>query len=612
MSEPKRLSILLIEDNPGDVHLIRAALADMPDVRVDLVLASRLSTGLEQLAAGGVDVVLLDLSLPDSHGLETFLQVQQRCSGVPVIVLSGLRDEGLAVEAVQKGAQDYLNKAYVPLDSAFLARSVRYAIERKRVERELLRLASFAEQNPHPIIEADAGGAVTYLNPAARAQFPDLETRTPRHPLLDGLEAVFPDGPAAAQRSIAREVTLGSTVYEQHLSWIPDTGLIRSYIIDITERKQVDHLKDEFLSIVSHELRTPLATIKEFLAIISDQLAGPVTAVQQEYLGIIQGNLERFARIINDVLDMAKIEAGHLVVRKARIEIKALLHQVVQSMRPLADRKRIELVLDVPEGLPALFADADKVIQALVNLIDNAIKFINGPGQVTLSAADRPDDIRFSVTDTGVGISADDLPTLFEKFRQVRSVPVEGGPKGTGLGLAITKRLIELHGGRVWAISQLGRGSTFSFTLPKHAIEEVLEECLRANLELDKGEPGGHFSLVLLAIDRYGALKARHGLEAMQHALDTLEAVIREIMYRPGDLVIRWKEDKIIVGLEGDQATARLLARRITQRLEQRTAAMGLSPAISFLVSTATCPEEAGSAKELLQLTERHLQPASR
>ena len=103
----------------------------------------------------------------------------------------------------------------------------------------------------------------------------------------------------------------------------------------------------------------------------------------------------------------------------------------------------------------------------LFNLVDNAIKFVNGPGRVTLSVADRPGEVLFSVADTGVGISADDLPTLFERFRQVRSAPIEGGPRGTGLGLAITKRLVELHGGHIWATSRLGRGSTFSFTLPR-------------------------------------------------------------------------------------------------------------------------------------------------
>ena len=608
MDGPTRLSVLLIEDNAGDARVIQETLIGMWDVRVDLKSATHLSTALEQLAAGGIDVILLDLSLPDSQGLETFLRVHERFPGVPVVVLSGLIDEGMALEAVQKGAQDYLNKAYIPVDGAFLVRSIRYAIERNRAEHELLRLASFPEQSPDAIVETSAEGTVTYANPAARAQFPDLETRVPRHPVIDGLETMFPARQDPAQRSLTREVTLGKKVYEQHLSRIPDTGLIRSYIIDITERKQIEHLKDEFLSTVSHELRTPLTTMKEFVGIIRDQLVGPVTAAQREYLGIIQGNIERFARIINDLLAMAKIEAGHIVVRKELLDLQPLAVQVIQSMRSLADHKRIELILNVPDGVPELFADADKVTQVLMNLIGNAIKFVNGPGRVTIGVADRPGEIQFSVTDTGVGISADDLPTLFEKFRQVRSAPVEGGPVGTGLGLAISKRLVELQGGRIWATSQLGRGSTFSFTLPKYEMEEVLETYLRAALE-QAGRAQGHLSVILLEVGRYDALKAQHGPAAADRLLREVEAAIRQSVRRhAGDTVIRWKEDKVIVALEMDAVDARLAADSIKRRLEQQAFAVGSATlSLALSAATATFPEEASSAEELLLFAERQL-----
>ena len=173
---------------------------------------------------------------------------------------------------------------------------------------QLARLASFLEENPNPIIEVDTRGAVTYLNPAARTHFADLLFLSPsEHPIVTGLKETIANLKSAGKQSLTREVTVGNKIYEQHISYVPETDVVRSYNVDITERKQVEHLKDEFLSVVSHELRTPLATIKEFNAMLADQLAGPVTPAQREYLSIIKTNVDRLARIIDDLLDMAKI-----------------------------------------------------------------------------------------------------------------------------------------------------------------------------------------------------------------------------------------------------------------------------------------------------------------
>ena len=183
---------------------------------------------------------------------------------------------------------------------------------------------------------------------------------------------------------------------------------------------------------------------------------------------------------------MAKIESGRVLLNKGFIDVAPLLDHVAQSMRPLAEGKRITLDVRAPTVPAPVFADQDKITQILLNLVSNAIKFTEGPGRITIAIEDQPNETQFNVTDSGSGILAEDLPKLFEKLQQFRRVVGAGGAKGTGLGLAISKRLVGLHGGRIWANSEVGKGSTFSFTIPKYHVEEVFREFLKNGIEHSK------------------------------------------------------------------------------------------------------------------------------
>ena len=604
------IRLLLVEDSTGDARLIQEALAGGEAPAFQVVWASRLGEGLERLAHDPFDVILLDLSLPDSYGIETFLTVHARATSIPIIVLTGFSDEQVALEAVQKGAQDYLGKASVHIDARGLTRAIRYAIERKRAEQERLRLAVLIEQNPDPVVETTPDGLVTYLNAAAREQFPGLET-TKDHPVLESMRAAAVSLRQTNDRSITREVLYGKQIFEQHVSYVQELNAIQSYHADVTERKQAERAKDEFLSTVSHELRTPLATIKEFIVILADQLAGPLTSAQQEYLSIIRSNIDRLSRIINDLLDMAKIEAGRVVLDKAVVDVAAMLDHITQSMRPLAERKQVTLEVALPPTVPALFADADKVIQILINLVNNAIKFTDGPGKrITLSVAERKNEIEFRVTDTGVGIAEADMPKLFEKFQQVHPMVSDTGSKGTGLGLAISKRLVELHGGRIWVTSASGQGSTFSFTLPTYHPEELFHEHVVRGIEQAKrGQT--QLSIVVVSVRNLQELKARYSVEETGRLLKDLEAAIRDtVRSRQGnDVIVRWRRGAVVSILTAtDRAGARAMADRITHALSARVFTLG-SDAITVpvAVATATYPDEGQTAQELLAFTESRL-----
>jgi signal transduction histidine kinase len=222
--------------------------------------------------------------------------------------------------------------------------------------------------------------------------------------------------------------------------------------------------KSEFLASMSHELRTPLNAILGFTELILDDLYGEVPAALREPIGDVQTNARHLLRLINDVLDLSKIEAGRMELAPADYAVGDVLETVRASLRSLASEKGLEFVVSAPPDLPLAYGDGKRVTQCLLNLAGNAIKF-TPQGRVAITAELDGDTLRYRVSDTGIGIAADQLENIFAEFRQVdATIAKEYG--GTGLGLSITKKFVELHGGRIWVESQPGKGSTFSFEVP--------------------------------------------------------------------------------------------------------------------------------------------------
>lgn len=237
--------------------------------------------------------------------------------------------------------------------------------------------------------------------------------------------------------------------------------------IDITERKRLEQLRDEFVRTVSHELRTPLASMRESVSLVLDGTTGKINRNQRHFLLIAQRNIDRLARLINDLLDMARIEAGKVAIERQPVEISDLAREVLETFRPQAKEKGIILKAECPHVGCNVSADRDRIAEVFTNLIDNALKFTD-KGTITISGEDKGKYLQISVADTGRGIPNDKLENIFDKFEQVgrKTGP---GPAGTGLGLAICKGIIEAHGGKIWVESEAGRGSKFIFTLPKRA-----------------------------------------------------------------------------------------------------------------------------------------------
>jgi signal transduction histidine kinase len=229
--------------------------------------------------------------------------------------------------------------------------------------------------------------------------------------------------------------------------------------------EQASRAKSEFLANMSHELRTPLNAILGFTEMLSDGLYGEMPAGFREPLGDIQTNGKHLLHLINDVLDLSKIEAGKMELALEEYSADEVIQTVRSSLRPLAEEKGLDFRAIVDDGLPeVMYGDAKRIAQCLLNLAGNALKFTR-QGSVTIRAAREGDFVHYSVSDTGIGIPADQLDAVFTEFKQVdATIAREFG--GSGLGLSITKKFVEMHGGRIWVQSKLNEGSTFHFTIP--------------------------------------------------------------------------------------------------------------------------------------------------
>jgi signal transduction histidine kinase len=229
--------------------------------------------------------------------------------------------------------------------------------------------------------------------------------------------------------------------------------------------REMGELKEEFLAVTTHDLRSPLTVISGVISFFSSGRLGELTPEQQNMVSMMERNTHNLIELVNDLLDSAKIESGSLKLELSSVEPPAVAGEVYESMRPLAEEKGIALELGVSNELPQVHADRQKLRRILVNLVSNAVKFTPRGGRVTVRAVQEGDALRFSVSDDGVGIPAEDIPRLFDKYEQARTRATRS-EKGTGLGLYITRQLVELHGGHITVDSQEGKGSTFSFTIP--------------------------------------------------------------------------------------------------------------------------------------------------
>jgi len=372
-SSMRALRILLIEDNPGDARLTQLLLEEASDFAFEMTHVTSFEQGMAAIGDGIFDIALVDLSLGDSHGIETVRHMHQRAPLMPMIVLSGLEDETMAMAALQEGAQDYLVKGQG--DGNLIKRAIRYAMERKRVEAQLVDTKNTAE---------------------------------------------------AASRA-----------------------------------------KTEFLANMSHELRTPLNAIIGFSEILKQEPLGPLGHPSyRDYVRDVYESGVHLLHIINDILDLSKIEVGKLTLTETPVEPREAIESCMRIVRERAENAGLNLIADISPDLPTLNADERMVKQVLLNLLSNAIKFTAAGGSVRVVArVDDKDGVMIQVVDNGIGIAAADIERALQPFEQIDS-SLHRKYQGTGLGLPLARSMCELHGGRFAIESTVGRGTTVTAHFP--------------------------------------------------------------------------------------------------------------------------------------------------
>jgi signal transduction histidine kinase len=276
-------------------------------------------------------------------------------------------------------------------------------------------------------------------------------------------------GGLVVNRNIAGEfapqvIDLLKTFATQSALAIQNARLFREIEDKSRQLEVASQHKSEFLANMSHELRTPLNAIIGFSEVLAERMFGEINDKQAEYLSDILESGQHLLSLINDILDLSKIEAGRMELEPTDFALPGAIENALTLVKERAHRRGIALVRTVDERLGMIHADERKVKQVLLNLLSNALKFTPEGGQIDVRARVHDGETEISVTDTGVGIAPDDQEAVFEEFRQVGTASKK--VEGTGLGLAISRKFIELHGGRIWVESQLGKGSTFAFTLP--------------------------------------------------------------------------------------------------------------------------------------------------
>ncbi|MBU3759599.1 MAG: response regulator [Candidatus Omnitrophica bacterium] len=486
MPQKNQLRLLFIE--PED-YLFTAAAGlekDFLPAGIQTASAHTLLAALQALDEQNWDLIFVGLYLPDSSGLETLDAIRKK-SGCPLVAVLDKDVPGLFEKVIASGAIDCIVQPEGEEAVRNLRRFLRFAADKKHLQEALseekAEMSQLISSVTSILIRLNADGIITFWNSVAQKTFgvhssdmlqkrlADCRLEWDTAPLLAAVEECrkkkqlvrTPD--LFYKRPNGYEGFAGFSVIPIFKRGGLDTDIIL-FGADITEKRKLERMKDEFVSTVSHELRTPMTIIRESVSQVQDGVLGPVNDDQKMFLSISIEAIDRLTNIVNALLDVSKIEAGKMDFKKEKDDLAAVARKTVESFLLLAQNKGIELKTAFSHETVEIEIDKGKLIQIFTNLINNALKFTE-KGHIEVSVQDEGVYVECRVNDTGRGIAEHDLPKVFGKFQQFEREH-GGGEKGTGLGLAICKRLVEMHGGKIWVESVYRKGTSFVFQIPKN------------------------------------------------------------------------------------------------------------------------------------------------
>jgi two-component system phosphate regulon sensor histidine kinase PhoR len=449
---------------------------------------------LEQLATDPANVVLCDLKMPVMGAVEVLEETSSRYPDIPVIIMTGLGTVADAVECMKKGAYDFVTK---PFSIDHLIMVVKRALEKQLLERQTRQLQEEQARNlynlameqsrMHTVVNCMADGVLVtnregevVLYNATLMQLLGVDAPLPQPgPLQEYLDdrafqeairSLLADGQQGEGRCIAQELC-PNRMHLRALSapfFGPDRQVLGTVTVfhDVTHFKELDEMKNDFVRMVSHELRAPLAAIQQQHSVILDGLAGELTEKQGELLTRAHAKIQGLLDLINDLLDVTKMEAGYGQLEQVPLNLGEILAEVVELLKTKAASQKLTLHLEELADLPLIRADHRSMEEVFTNLVCNAINYSPDGGEIRISAVSHGDYLEVLVRDQGIGIEAEEIPKIFDKFYRVKN-PKTRQVIGTGLGLSLVRGLIEAHRGSVEVESEVGVGTTFRVKLPR-------------------------------------------------------------------------------------------------------------------------------------------------
>lgn len=485
------LRILLVEDNPADVALTEHRIAACCGNLAEVVQVDSLVSALLSLASERFDVVLLDMTLPGSEGLDSVIMILQQALATPVIVLSGDEDEATATEAIRLGAQDYVRKSRLGRENlrrimthAIERHGLRLALERRisALERKRQNFRSLIADNADAMIVVDAGGTIRFANAAAELLLErsrDSLIETPFGIPIEGIDASELELCGKGGAPLVVDMRVMRTTWEQDPAYV-------ATLRDVTDRKEnermlrvakqsadmASRIKGQFLANVSHELRTPLNAVIGFSDLLLLERHGAVGSPRYKgYLHNIRKSAEELSDLVDRLLDLSKVQAGALELEDDRELASELLEGLVEELSPLAERAGLSLRLGEEAPQAILTCDAERVRQSLRLLISNSLKFTPQGGTIELSAVTTASgELEITVADSGIGMPHEQVLRAFASFEEPGAPYAAQPGKGAGLGLALAKALAELHGGKLCLDSQPGDGTRVRIVFPRHRV----------------------------------------------------------------------------------------------------------------------------------------------
>ena len=530
------LKIMLVEDNPGDVRLVQMMLRDQGDSYFELEHASSLTQGLRRLDQEDFDLILLDLGLPERQGLDTLRAVLIKAPSLPIVVLTGLDNETIGLQALQIGAQDYLIKDQIT--GSLLVRSIRYAAERKRTEEALVKSEQryrelfenailavfqvtfdgrqiiaanpkfaqiFGYESPNEIYANVKDSANLFADPQRQAEILRMKAKSPDLTTFENMYRRKDGSTFWGRLNVRQAIT-------------PDKSdpILEGFIEDITEQKLVEKRlevrnaeMERFVYTISHELRAPLVSIGGLLGFLKqDAEKGNLDQIMTDYQ-MANNTLSKMDQLLGETLELSKI--GRIANPLANVPFSEIVKEALDLVTEKLKSRCIDV--SVAEECPIVNVDRVRLVEVLINLIENSTKYMGDQAHPKIEIGHREDEKEtvFFVRDNGIGIDPSQHDKVFELFYRI-----DKKSEGTGAGLTIVKRIIQVHSGRIWIESVLGKGCTVCFTLPlalnlpKKDGREVLAE-IKVDPDLKQIHPNDGSQIeTTLDLDKFNADDKEH------------------------------------------------------------------------------------------------------